>query len=130
MSVIPESHKDLLTSGKPLANLATLMADGSPQVNPVWFDFADGRVRINTASGRVKDRNMMRDPRVALAIVDEKNPYRHIQIRGRIVLRTEEGARAHIDRLAKKYRGLDVYPGPPDETRVTYEIEPLSVSVM
>jgi PPOX class probable F420-dependent enzyme len=130
MNVIPDSHKDLLTDGKPLASLATLMPDGSPQVTPVWFDFHDGRVRVNTASGRVKDRNMTRDPRVALAIIDEKNPYRHLQIRGRIVRRTEEGARAHIDLLAKKYRGIDVYDGPPNQTRVIYEIEPISVAVM
>jgi PPOX class probable F420-dependent enzyme len=128
---IPERFLDLLTENKPLANLATLMSDGSPQVTPVWFDFSDGRVRVNTARGRVKDRNMSRDGRVALVIVDPENPYRHIQIRGRVARSTEEGADAHIDSLAKKYLGKDKYPyRRPGEIRVIYEIEPTSTSTM
>jgi PPOX class probable F420-dependent enzyme len=122
---------DLLTQSKPLANLATLMPDGSPQVTPVWFDYTGGHVRVNTARGRIKDRNMSRDARVALVIVDPQNPYRHIQIRGRIVRSTEEGADAHIDSLAKKYLGQDKYPyRRPGEVRVIYEIEPSSASGM
>jgi len=124
-------YDDLLTKKKPLANLATLMPDGSPQVTPVWFDFSNGKIRVNTARGRVKDRNMSRDPRVALAIVDPDNPYRHVQIRGRVTRVSEEGADAHIDSLAKKYLGVDKYPyGQPGEKRVTYEFEPLSASRM
>ena len=131
MTQIPAEFDDLLTQKKPLANLATLMPDGSPQVTPVWFDYTDGKLRVNTARGRVKDRNMTRDGRVALAIVDPDNPYRHIQIRGRVARSTEEGADAHIDLLAKKYLGQDKYPfGRPGEVRVTYEIEPLSISKM
>src|SRR5690348_1245552 len=103
MTAIPSEFLDLLTKDKPLANLATLMPDGSPQVTPVWFDFADGKLRVNTARGRVKDRNMSRDKRVAVAIVDPANPYRHIQIRGEITRSSEDGADAHIDSLAKKY---------------------------
>jgi PPOX class probable F420-dependent enzyme len=124
-------YDDLLTKKKPLANLATLMADGSPQVTPVWFDFTNGKIRVNTARGRVKDRNMSRDPRVALVIVDPDNPYRHVQIRGRVTRVSEDGADAHIDSLAKKYLGVDKYPyGQPGEKRVTYEIEPQSASRM
>ncbi len=131
MTVQLSDYDDLLTKKKPLANLATLMADGSPQVTPVWFDFTDGKIRVNTARGRVKDRNMSRDPRVALVIVDPDNPYRHVQIRGRVTSVSEEGANAHIDSLAKKYLGVDKYPyGQPGEKRVTYVIEPLSASRM
>jgi len=131
VATIPADYDDLLQQKKPLANLATLMPDGSPQVTPVWFDVADGKVRVNTARGRVKDRNMTRDPRVALVIVDPDNPYRHVQIRGRVARITEDGADAHIDKLAKKYLNQDKYPfRKPGEVRVIYEIEPLSVAKM
>jgi PPOX class probable F420-dependent enzyme len=107
------------------------MPDGSPQVTPVWFDYTGERIRVNTARGRVKARNMKEGSRVALAIMDPDNPYRHIQIRGKVVRVTEQGADAHIDSLAKKYMGLDKYPmRRPGEVRVTYEIEPMSVSTM
>ena len=131
MTKIPDAFLDLLTSKVSFANLATVQPDGSPQVTPVWFDYADGKLRVNTARGRVKDRNMERDPRVALAISDPQNPYRHLQIRGRITRRTEEGADAHIDALAKKYLGKDSYPfRQASEVRVMYEIEPTSTSIM
>jgi len=106
------------------------MADGSPQVTPVWFDVHDGLIWINTAEGRTKWRNMRRRPKVALAIADPKDPYHYLQIRGTIVEWTNEGGRAHIDRLAKKYLGRDVYDGPPTETRVIFKIRPDSVSGM
>ena len=131
MTAVPSEFLDLLTKGNPLASLATLMPDGSPQVTPVWFDFANGKLRVNTARGRVKDHNMSRDKRVALAIIDPANPYRHIQIRGTIARSSEEGADAHIDLLAKKYLGKDSYPfRRPGEVRVIYEIEPTSVATM
>jgi len=108
-----------------------LMRDGSPQVTPVWFDYTDGVVRVNTAKGRVKARNMRQGAPVALAIVDPDNAYRYMQIRGRVKRITEEGADAHIDALAKKYLGKDKYPwAQPGQVRVTYEIEPSSVSTM
>ena len=127
---IPAGFRDLL-SKKAFAHLATLMSDGSPQVSPIWFD-ADGRyIRINSAKGRVKDRNMRRDPHVALSIIDPDNPYRHVALRGKVVEITERGADAHIDTLAKKYLGLDRYPNrQPGEVRVIYKIEPLSVATM
>jgi PPOX class probable F420-dependent enzyme len=131
MSVNLDKFLDLLTQKKTFANLATVMPDGSPQVTPVWFDYTDGHVRINTARGRVKDKNMGREARVALAILDPDNPYHHLQIRGKIVKVSEAGADAHIDSLTKKYMGKDSYPfRRPGEVRVIYEIEPLSFSGM
>ena len=107
------------------------MPDGTPQVTPVWFDINDGKVRVNTARGRVKDRNMQQNAAVAIAIIDPKNPYRYLQVRGRVTTITEEGADAHIDSLAKKYMGADKYPfRQPGEQRVIYEIEPTSFQKM
>ncbi|HVN64187.1 MAG TPA: PPOX class F420-dependent oxidoreductase [Candidatus Binataceae bacterium] len=131
MVSIPEKYLDLLRDKKAFAQIATVMPDGSPQVTPVWFDYADGRIRVNTARGRVKDRNMKVGTKVALSIMDPDNPYRYIQIRGPVAKETESGAPAHIDSLAKKYLGQDKYPfARPGEVRVIYEIEPASVQVM
>lgn len=131
MSVIPEKYMDLLTGKKAFGDLATVMRDGSPQVTPVWFDYKDGTIRVNTARGRVKDKNMAVRAKVALAIMDPANPYRHIQIRGRVKRVTEQGADAHIDLLAKKYLDQDTYPfRNATDKRVIYEIEPTSCSVM
>jgi PPOX class probable F420-dependent enzyme len=131
MVAIPDQYLDLLQQKKALANLATVMPDGSPQVTPVWFDYAGGLVRVNSAKGRVKVRNMSQGARVALAIVDPENPYRYIQIRGRVARVTEQGASEHIDSLSKKYLGKDKYPfGQPGEVRMTFEIEPMSTQVM
>jgi len=129
---IPEAFRPLLGDDvKTFANLATLFRDGSPQVTPVWFDTAGDMIRVNSAKGRWKDRNMRRDGRVALAIMDPQNPYRHIQIRGRVERVTEDGADAHIDRLAKKYMGADTYPfRQPGEVRVIYVIRPERVTTM
>jgi PPOX class probable F420-dependent enzyme len=101
MATIPENYLDLLTSKKAFANIATVMKDGSPQVTPIWFDYTDGKIRVNTARGRVKSRTMREGVPVALAIMDPDNPYRYIQIRGRVSRITENGADAHIDSLAK-----------------------------
>ena len=131
MTAIPEKYLDLLKQKKAFASLATVMPDGSPQVTPVWFDYVDGIIRVNTAKGRVKHRNMQEGSPVALAILDPDNPYRHVQVRGRVKRVSEIGADAHIDSLAKKYLGKDTYPGRrPGEVRVMYEIEPVSASVM
>ena len=131
MAAIPDQYLDLLQQKKAFANLATLMPDGSPQVTPVWFDYRDGRIRVNTAKGRVKARNMREGSPVALAIMDPDNPYRYVQVRGRVKRVAEQNAGSHIDSLAKKYLGKDKYPwARPDEVRVTYEIEPTSASGM
>lgn len=130
-TTIPDNFLPVLTQKKALAHLATVMPDGSPQVTPVWFLYKDGKFSVNTARGRVKDRNMTKNARVALSIVDPDNPYAHIAVRGTIVRATEEGADASIDALAKKYLGQDTYPfRRPGEVRVIYEIEPTSVSAM
>lgn len=127
----PDAYLDLLTEKKAFASIATVMTDGSPQVTPVWFDYTDGVVRVNTAKGRVKARTLTPGARVALAIIDPDNPYRYVQIRGRVRHVTEDGADAHIDALAKKYLGVDTYPyRQPGEQRLSVEIEPTSVSGM
>ncbi len=95
---------------KAFAQLATLMPGGSPQVSPVWVDYVDDHILVNSARGRVKDRNMTRDPRVALSILDPDNAYRKLLVRGRVVEITTEGADAHIDKMAKKYLGVESYP--------------------
>ncbi len=131
MTEIPAGYMDLLQEKKAFANLATILKDGSPQVTPVWFDYTNGHVRVNTAKGRVKARTLREGARVALAILDPDNPYRYLQIRGQVVSATEAGASAHIDSLAKKYLGKDKYPfSQPGEVRVMYGIEPLAAQGM
>ena len=128
--VIPEQYKDLLEK-QAFGNLGTLMKDGSPQVTPVWVDYDGKYVRINSAKGRVKDLNIRRDPRVAITLQDPANPYRYLEIRGRVTEITEAGADEHINKLSQKYLGKPVYPfRQPGEIRVVYKIEPLKVSSM
>ena len=130
-TTIPEKFLPVLEDKKAFAHLATLMADGTPQVTPVWFFYDRGKFIVNTVRGHVKDRNMKRNPAVALSIQDPDNAYSRISVRGRVVKITEEGADASIDALARKYMGVDRYPRrSPDEVRVLYEIEPTSVSTM
>jgi PPOX class probable F420-dependent enzyme len=94
-------------------------------VTPVWVDFDGTHVVINTARGRVKAKNLEREPRVALSITDPENPYRYIAVQGRVVDMTETGGDAHIDKLAKKYLGKDSYPfRTPTEVRVIVKIAP------
>ena len=109
--------------------LATIMDDGSPQVSPVWVDVENGYVVFNTAKGRVKERNMRRDPRVAISVANRENQYEKVDIRGRVVDFVEgEEADRMIDKLAKKYIGKDEYPWrSPSETRVKVLIEPEKV---
>lgn len=129
-ATIPDQYRDLFEK-RAFAHLATLMPDGSPQVTPVWCDYDGTYVIVNSAKGRVKDRNMRRDNRVALAVVDPENPYRHLAVRGRVAEITEEGADTHIDRLSKKYLGKEKYPfRRADEIRVIYKILPERVSTM
>jgi PPOX class probable F420-dependent enzyme len=131
MVAIPTPYLDLIQQKTTFAHLATIMQDGSPQVTPVWFDYADGKLRVNSEKSRVKTRNMQAGAPVALSILDPENPYRYIQIRGRVGHVTEEGADAHIDALAKKYLGKDKYPfSKPGDVRVIFEIEPTSTQVM
>jgi PPOX class probable F420-dependent enzyme len=111
------------------AHLATLMADSSPQVTPVWVHYDGTHILVNTAEGRTKPRNVRRDPRVALDVISQANPYAFAAIRGRVVELTHEDAEEHIDALAKKYLGQDRYPfRQPGERRVILKIEPQSVT--
>jgi PPOX class probable F420-dependent enzyme len=123
-SVIPDKYLDLFDK-KVFAGLATLMPDGSPQVTPVWIDYDGENVVFNTAVGRQKDKNLQADGRVSLEIVDPDNPYRYLEVRGKVVERTTSGADDHINKMAKKYIGKDVYPfRQPGEVRVIYKIKP------
>ena len=129
-SAISEKFQDLFQK-KAFCSLATLMPDGKPQVTPVWCDFDGKYVIVNSAKGRVEDRNMRRDPRVSVAVIDPDNPYRYLQIQGRVVDITENGADQHIDKMAKKYLGKDKYPNrQPGEVRVLYKIEPERAQTM
>lgn len=128
--LIPESHLDLLKK-KAFAHLATLMPGGQPQVTPVWVDYDGRHVLINTAAGRQKDKNLERDGRVALSILDPDNPYKYLEVRGHVVERTRNGAEEHIDAMAKKYLDKDKYPfRQPGEVRVLFKIEPEHVTSM
>ena len=124
MSTIPDNFSDLYQK-KTFAQLATVMQDGSPQVTPVWWEYDGKHIVINSAKGRTKDLNMRRNPNVAISVQDPENPYRHLSLKGKVVEVTENGAYAHIDKLAKKYIGKDVYPNRrPGEVRVIYRILP------
>jgi len=127
MTAVPESHRDLLD--RPiLVALATVQPDGQPQVTPVWGDYVDGHIRINTAAGRQKHSNLLERPQATMLVIDPDNGQRYIEIRGRVAEVTEEGADDVIDALAKQYLGVETYPfRNPAETRVTFLIEPLHV---
>ena len=128
--VIPDKYTDLFKK-KAFANLATLNADGSPQVTPVWIDYDGKDLIVNTAEGRVKDRNLKRDGRVAVAIIDPDNPYRYLGVEGKVKEITKDGADAHIDKMAKKYLGQDKYPyRQAGEVRVIYKIQPEHTTTM
>jgi PPOX class probable F420-dependent enzyme len=127
---IPEKYKDLFDK-KAFANLATVMPDGSPQVTPVWVDYDGDFVLVNSARGRQKDKNMKQNSSVALSILDPDNPYRYLEVRGNVAEITEDGASEHIDKMAKKYMGVDKYPyRNQGEVRVLYKIEPTHFTSM
>jgi len=129
---IPDIYLDLLLQKKAFAHLATVMADGSPQNTPVWFDYTDGKIRVNSARGRTKVRNMRLGAKVALSIMDPDNSDRYVQLRGTVTrVREDEVAAAHIDHLAHKYLGVDKNPyAKPDDVRVMFEITVFSVQGM
>ncbi len=128
---LTDEQAKLLRDAKSFIHLATINQDGSPQVSPVWVDFDGANVVINSEQKRRKVRNMKRDPRVALSVQDPANPYHYIEIRGRVVEITPKGGVEHIDKLAKKYMGVDQYPGnQPGDVRVIIKIEPEHVTGM
>jgi PPOX class probable F420-dependent enzyme len=121
-SEFPQQYLDLFKK-KAFGAFTTLMPDGSPQTTPVWVDYQNGEIWVNSAIGRQKDKNVRRDPRVAVAVMDPDNAYRYVEVRGRVREITQDGADAHIDRMAKKYLGQDKYPyAQPGEKRVLYKI--------
>ena len=126
---IPDKYADLFDK-KVFAGLATLMPDGAPQVTPVWIDYDGANVLFNTAIGRQKDKHLQAQPRVSVMLVDPENPYRYLEVRGKIVKSTEEGAVEHIESLSRRYTGnpyfTDANPQG-DQIRVTFLIEPTRV---
>jgi len=114
-----------LFKGKNFAFVASLMNDGAPQITPVWIDYDGQFLLVNTAEGRTKQKNFERDPRVAISVVDQNNPYNMVSVRGKVIDQTTNGADEHIDRMAKKYLGADTYPfRSPDEKRIILKIKP------
>jgi PPOX class probable F420-dependent enzyme len=130
MVAVPPAYRDLFDK-KSFAHIATIGADGAPQVTPVWIDYDGTHIRFNTARGRVKTRNLESNPRIALSVQDPDNPYRYLQVRGRVTEVTEKGADEHIDALAKKYLGQDRYPHRrQDEVRVMVKVLPEKIQGM
>lgn len=128
MTSIPEGYVDLLER-ETFAHFATLLPGGSPHVTPVWIDHDGDDLLINTAEGRVKDRNVRNDSRVAVSITDPENPYRYLAIRGDVVEVTTEGADDHIDALARRYLDVEEYPNhEPGVDRVIVRVRPTHVS--
>ena len=126
-----DSKVERLLNGKNLVFLATTMADGSPQVTPVWGNFADSYILINTAEGRIKHKNILRDPRVAISVVDVKNPLDMTSIRGEVVEILPDYEYKHADFLTKQYMGKEKYPFKQlDEKRITLKIEPKKIFVL
>jgi PPOX class probable F420-dependent enzyme len=128
MLTIPETHRDLVD--RPLvAGLATLMPDNQPQVTPVWFSYEDDFVLVNAARGRQKDKNMSKRSQVTLLIIDPENPYRYLEIRGTVIEINEQEGLEHINKLSKRYRGLDDYYEKQEhlrgkEQRAVFKIKP------
>ena len=126
-----DSKAEKLLNCKNLVFLATTMADGSPQVTPVWGNFEDSHILINTAEGRLKHKNILRDPRVAVSVVDVKNPLDMTSIRGKVVDILPDYDYKHADFLTMQYMGKETYPFKrPDEKRITLKIEPEKIFVL
>ena len=120
-----------LLNGKNLVFIATIMKDGSPQVSPVWADFEDEHIMVNTAEGRIKHRNVLRDPRVALSIVDSNKPYDMTSIKGTVVEIIPDYDYIHANKLTKKYLGKETYPfRRENEKRIIFKIKPQKIFVL
>jgi PPOX class probable F420-dependent enzyme len=127
---VPETYADLLET-KALAHVATIGPKGEPQVNPVWFDFDGTHIRFSQTTGRQKYRNLGREPRVALSIVDPANPYRYLEVRGTVAEIVDDEGNAFINSMAKKYIDQDVYPWhQPGDHRVVVKVLPEHTSQM
>lgn len=121
---VPAEFKDLLESNA-LANIATIGPKGEPQNNPVWFDWDGSHIMFSQTKGRQKFHNLQREPRVAVSIVDPANPYRYLEVRGKVVRIDEDPENKFIDKMAKKYINQDTYPfHQPGDERVVIVVEP------
>lgn len=128
MASIPDSHRHLLEE-KVFAMLGTVMPDGQPQVHPVWIDYDGEYVRVNTARGRQKDKNLQNHPQATVLLIDTTDPFFWVEIRGEVAERIEgDPAEAHIDALSYKYTGRETYANrTPEMVRVLYKLEPTRV---
>ena len=126
MTVKLDTHGDLLEwDTKALGHVATIGPDGEPQNNPVWFDWDGTHLRFSQTTTRQKLKNVQREPRVAVSIVDPKNDYRYLEIRGKVVNVEDDPDKAFIDRMAQKYLGQEKYPwNRPGDARVIVVVEP------
>ncbi len=116
------------------AFISTINKDGSPQLTPTWIDFDEkhGLILINTAVGRLKQKNVSRDPRVSISMIDGRvNPYSMVTIKGKVIEQSKSGADEHIDKLARKYLNTDKYPAhSPKVTRIILKIKPEKISYL
>jgi PPOX class probable F420-dependent enzyme len=127
MTMLTEEQKELFEQSN-IGHLATINEDGTPQVTSVWVDVEGDQILVNTAEGRNKVRNIRRDPRVSVEVVDQQDPYKTVSVQGRVVEMRKQGADQHIDSMAKKYLGQDKYPfRQPGEERIILKIEPEKV---
>ncbi|GIU84887.1 MAG: putative pyridoxamine 5'-phosphate oxidase [Acidimicrobiales bacterium] len=130
MSVIPESHRDILEK-KAFAHVATIGPDGAPQCNPVWFDWDGEILRFSQTKARQKYKNLLRDPRIAVSVIDPDNPYRYVEIRGVVEGIDDDENNEFIDRMAKKYIDQDHYPWhQPGDERVVVRVRPTKATYM
>ena len=131
MAIVLDENQRQFLLDKNFAHLATINADGSPQVSPVWVDYDGTHIIVNSEQSRLKVRNMLRDPRVSLSIADQTNPYRYVEIRGKVVGLTADGGLESIDALCKKYTGRETYPwNKPGDVRLMIKIAPEKVGGM
>jgi PPOX class probable F420-dependent enzyme len=124
MATLSENQAKLFT-GRNFGHVGTIRPDGSPQVTPVWIDYDGEHVVFNTAVGRAKYQNLRRDPRVTVEVLNMENPYEYVMVSGTAELQEGDEAERHIDKLAKKYMGVDEYPHrTPEERRVLVRVTP------
>ena len=116
---------------KNLIFISTINSDGSPQLTPVWGNYDDGYVLVNTAEGRLKHKNVLRDPRVAISVVDHNNPLNMTTIKGKVIEIIPDYDYVHANKLTKQYMGIDEYPFKRDgEKRIIFRIKPVKIFVM
>lgn len=124
MSVVPKDSEDILTKVA-FGHVATIGPNGEPQVNPVWFEWDGEFLKFSQTTTRQKYRNVKRDPRIAISVQDPDDPYRYVEIRGRVERIEDDSTKAFINKMSKKYLGQDEYPyNRPDEQRIILYVRP------